>query len=161
MSMYAEVHGSTLIQFPYTYGSLMAENPFTNYGDEPHLPSVFSTTETAIQRGYSLVEVTIQPEPTVNSHTQKLEQQSPALRDGLWSIGWNVIDKTADEMAAETANKASSVRSDRNGRLSACDWTQLADAPIDKAAWATYRGALRDVPSQAGFPWDISWPEAP
>ena len=27
--------------------------------------------------------------------------------------------------------------------------------------WATYRQALRDVPSQSGFPHDITWPEKP
>lgn len=25
----------------------------------------------------------------------------------------------------------------------------------------TYRQALRDVPSQAGFPWNVSWPAQP
>lgn len=32
----------------------------------------------------------------------------------------------------------------RNGLLAASDWTQLADAPVDQQAWATYRQALRD-----------------
>jgi hypothetical protein len=40
-------------------------------------------------------------------------------------------------------------------------WTQVADAPVDQAAWTTYRQALRDVPDQAGFPADIKWPVAP
>lgn len=26
------------------------------------------------------------------------------------------------------------------------DWTQVADAPVDKQAWATYRQQLRDFP---------------
>jgi hypothetical protein len=30
-----------------------------------------------------------------------------------------------------------------------------------KVAWATYRQALRDVPSQAGFPWEVQWPTQP
>ena len=161
MSMYAEVHGSTLIRFPYTHGSLMEENPFTNYGNDPHLLSVFPTTETAIKRGYSLVEVTVQPEPAVDARTQKLERQAPSLKNGVWSIGWNVIQKSAQEMADDTAAKATSVRADRNARLSACDWTQLADAPVDDLAWATYRQSLRDVPLQAGFPWDVNWPAKP
>ena len=52
-------------------------------------------------------------------------------------------------------------RTQRNTLLSQSDWTQVADAPVDQAAWATYRQALRDVPSQAGFPMDINWPVAP
>lgn len=56
---------------------------------------------------------------------------------------------------------AGQVRAERNDKLSASDWTQVADAPVDKAAWATYRQALRDVTAQAGFPWTIIWPDAP
>jgi len=38
---------------------------------------------------------------------------------------------------------------DRNKRLAASDWTQLPDIPktVDKAAWAVYRQALRDLPA--------------
>jgi|LauGreDrversion4_2_1035121.scaffolds.fasta_scaffold42345_3 hypothetical protein len=57
--------------------------------------------------------------------------------------------------------KAGQVRAERNGLLSASDWTQVADAPVDKAAWATYRQALRDISGQAGFPWTITWPTQP
>lgn len=31
----------------------------------------------------------------------------------------------------------------------------------NKTAWAAYRQALRDILSQAGFPWDIQWPVEP
>jgi Phage tail assembly chaperone protein len=36
----------------------------------------------------------------------------------------------------------------------------LTDAPVNKAAWATYRQALRDVTAQTGFPWTVEWPVA-
>ena len=52
-------------------------------------------------------------------------------------------------------------RSKRNSLLAASDWTQVADAPVDQAAWATYRQALRDIPTQAGFPKTIDWPAVP
>ena len=57
--------------------------------------------------------------------------------------------------------KAGQVRAERNTKLAATDWTQVADAPVDKEAWATYRQALRDVPQQAGFPWAVEWPAQP
>jgi len=60
--------------------------------------------------------------------------------------------------AMKDAEKAEFVRSDRNQKLKDCDWTQIADSTADKTAWATYRQALRDIPSQAGFPWEITWP---
>jgi flavin-binding protein dodecin len=53
------------------------------------------------------------------------------------------------------------VRRGRDSLLAASDWTQVADAPVDAAAWATYRQALRDIPQQDGFPENITWPETP
>ena len=63
--------------------------------------------------------------------------------------------------ATKDTEQAKSVRDTRNQKLKDSDWTQIADAPVDKAAWAVYRQALRDVTSQEGFPWTITWPEAP
>lgn len=56
---------------------------------------------------------------------------------------------------------ADEIRADRNRRLAATDWTQVADAPVDAAAWANYRQMLRDIPQQAGFPASVTWPELP
>ena len=65
------------------------------------------------------------------------------------------------EQQAEADSQAHRVRVDRTLILQASDWTQLADATVDKTAWATYRQALRDLPSQEGFPWGVTWPEMP
>jgi hypothetical protein len=62
--------------------------------------------------------------------------------------------KTTEELQAEA-------RAPRNQLLTASDWTQVADAPVDKAAWATYRQALRDITTQEGFPTTIVWPDKP
>ena len=61
---------------------------------------------------------------------------------------------TPDALATVARNK-------RNHLLSQSDWTQVADAPVDQTAWATYRQALRDITVQAGFPENIDWPIAP
>lgn len=61
----------------------------------------------------------------------------------------------------EGPSMADQVRFSRNALLSATDWTQVADAPVDQAAWATYRQALRDITSQAGFPHEVVWPVKP
>jgi hypothetical protein len=63
--------------------------------------------------------------------------------------------------AQKDAEQAAAIRSQRNSKLAACDWTQLADSTADKPAWATYRQALRDVTGQAGFPWNVTWPVEP
>lgn len=56
---------------------------------------------------------------------------------------------------------AEDARQQRNQALKDCDWTQLTDAPVDQAAWAAYRQALRDVTEQPGFPLSVEWPEQP
>ena len=81
--------------------------------------------------------------------------------DGKWYTKYSVADMDADAIAAKDAEEAKSVRTQRNEKLKDSDWTQVADAPIDKAAWAAYRQALRDITSQAGFPWTIDWPTNP
>lgn len=63
--------------------------------------------------------------------------------------------------ASKDAEQAKSVRASRDAKLAECDWTQVADAPVDKSVWATYRQALRDITAQSGFPWTITWPDAP
>lgn len=75
------------------------------------------------------------------------------------------IDLTPEEIAERSLGLeervAARVRESRNHKLTQSDWTQVADAPVDQAAWATYRQALRDIPSQAGFPNEVVWPIEP
>jgi hypothetical protein len=60
-----------------------------------------------------------------------------------------------------SAPTAEEIRAQRNALLDASDWTQVFDAPIDRAAWAAYRQALREVPEQEGFPANVVWPNKP
>jgi len=58
------------------------------------------------------------------------------------------------------------VRIMRTHLLSDCDWTQLPDnqSRITEAqlqAWNTYRQELRDLPTQAGFPFNVVYPTKP
>jgi hypothetical protein len=56
------------------------------------------------------------------------------------------------------------LRSERNNKITACDWTQGNDSPLSpekKEEWAMYRKALRDLPSTVADPTDISWPAPP
>ncbi len=48
----------------------------------------------------------------------------------------------------------------RDEELKKSDWTQLPDAPVDQTAWATYRQALRDLPSVKNFA-DAELPNKP
>lgn len=158
--MYAKIKNGLLLQYPYEFGHLQADNPYTNFnGDDVF--ALFQNTEASIA-GETLVSVVFAEPPVYDSHTQNaVRDTTPVLQDGQWTLGWTVTAKTAEELAQQDAQKASGVRAERNGKLASCDWTQLADSTADKAAWATYRQALRDVTIQAGFPWEIEWPESP
>ena len=95
-----------------------------------------------------------------DSNTEKLVTCEPYI-DGDWVYTVCVEPLSAEELQARTDAKAAAVRQDRNRRLTNCDWTQLPDSPVDAAPWATYRQELRDITAQAGFPWDVVWPEEP
>lgn len=91
-----------------------------------------------------------------------------------WATDWPVATEGAEiggtydgssflpaPLPAVTAEAA---RRQRQIELNNSDWTQVPDSPLSadsKAAWATYRQALRDITSQAGFPQDIIWPTPP
>ena len=81
--------------------------------------------------------------------------------DGKWYTKYSVAEMDADAIAAKDTEQAKAMREQRGEKLKDSDWTQVADAPVDKAAWATYRQALRDITAQSGFPWTITWPDAP
>ena len=58
----------------------------------------------------------------------------------------------------------SNLRTERNARLAASDFTQLQDAHLSaekKSAWADYRQALRDLPENATDPTQVTWPVSP
>ena len=83
------------------------------------------------------------------------------------------IPYTAEEEAQQDADearwaagadtrKAAEIRAERNTRLTATDWTQVSDVPqAVKDSYAPYRQALRDVPTQTGFPNQVVWPTQP
>ena len=63
--------------------------------------------------------------------------------------------------AVHIESLAPQARNKRNALLNQSDWTQVADAPVDQAAWATYRQSLRDITDQVGFPESVDWPATP
>ena len=93
--------------------------------------------------------------------TQKFGSPVFTIQGANVERAYPVVDKTAEEIQQGTNNKAAEIRIQRNQELKDSDWTQVADAPVDKAVWATYRQTLRDVTAQSGFPWSVTWPDAP
>ena len=89
----------------------------------------------------------------------RLDDGANIPRGHLW---WD--DYEAWLAAGNAPQRAPDARGKRDGLIASCDWTQIPDAPLtaaQRAAWVTYRQALRDVPAQAGFPDTIDWPITP
>ena len=71
-------------------------------------------------------------------------------------------ENEAEYKAMKDAERAVAMRAERNRRLTELDWTQGKDIPDSiSGPAAVVRQALRDVPSQTGFPWTIEWPTQP
>lgn len=158
--MFAEVKNGAVVTFPYDYDTLVQKNPHTKFAQTDIL-SMYAGTEANLN-GHELVRVAELDAPTFDKQTQKLVQDpAPALANSVWSLGWSIQALSQAEQDAQNTAQAKSVRNSRTQMLKDSDWTQIADSTADKAAWATYRQALRDITAQAGFPWTIDWPEQP
>jgi len=86
----------------------------------------------------------------------------PDPRTEKWD-GTGIVSKGVDAIAAIVLAEASAaLRLERNARLDASDWTQLADIPIiTKETWTLYRQALRDLPQTTTDPANPIWPTSP
>ena len=82
-----------------------------------------------------------------------------------------LTDMPADEIAARQAEEAAwaagandraaaEVREKRNSLIAETDYLALSDNTMT-SAMQSYRQALRDIPSQAGFPTNVTWPTKP
>lgn len=68
------------------------------------------------------------------------------------------VPEPTDEEIAER------VRRERDGKIAATDYLAMPDYPLceeDRAVVTAYRQALRDVPTQEGFPRKVVWPDVP
>ena len=152
-------------------GQVMYESEFRAYTKANGGPS-WDITTTEVLDALGADVVFEGPQATGGTVYQYSQASGVEQLDGKWYtkhvLGPVFTDgeTTAAEQevaykASKDAEQAKSVRATRGEKLADSDWTQVADAPVDKAVWATYRQALRDVTAQSGFPWTITWPDVP
>jgi hypothetical protein len=109
--------------------------------------------------GYDVVLEGPQAQPT---RYQTAFRDGVEQVDGKWFTKYSVADMTDEAKAAVDAEQAKNMRTTRNAKLAASDWTQGKDIPDSVSTpWATYRQALRDITTQSGFPWEVTWPTEP
>jgi len=97
-----------------------------------------------------------------------MSEKSYRMDDGV------LVENTSEEIAALEALRVKyaaeavedlkkSNREKRNDLLAASDWTQANDSPLaaeKKVEWASYRTALRNLPSSSDWP-DVTFPTEP
>jgi hypothetical protein len=138
-------------------GQVVSEKQFRNLFPNTSFP-VYLSKELLNDFGADVILQGVQPIPT---------KYQIVYRDGYeqinnqWFTKYAIENMNAEAIKNADANQASAVRQNRNEKLTASDWTQLEDSPVNKAAWAVYRQELRDITTQQGFPWEIIWPEEP
>jgi hypothetical protein len=151
--MFAKIENGSVAQYPYTLEQMHSDNPDTSFPN--NIPQ-------HLRESFGVFDVGYEGAPAFDPTTHRVVTSDlPSLIDGKWMLTKTIEPQTSEQIAINTANKAAQIRSERNNKLSASDWTQVADAPVDQAAWAAYRQALRDVTAQAGFPWSVEWPTQP
>jgi hypothetical protein len=154
MTKYAEIYNDTVLQvyseLPKAWKNISGFNALSNLE--------LSNLDWSGTLGYKFYVYSEAAKPNVDTdlyhingpirsiaHSEKKVygtwSTSPVLESEAWSV----------------------IRTERTQRLYACDWTQLPDAPLttqQKADWATYRQALRDITNQPD-PFNLTWPTEP
>ncbi len=149
--LYVQAINDQIVAYPYTQTDLIRDNPSTSF------PS--GGISSASLAEWNVFPVHFADQPVVDPLAQRVVELAPLYDGQAWIQQWAVEALSQDEINANTGQQAAAVRADRNARLAATDWTQIADSTADKPTWAIYRQALRDVPSQAGFPQSVTWPQ--
>lgn len=151
-------------------GAVKSQGEIRKLFPNTSLPRVWSE---AVCNQLGIDPVLESPAPEVTRYQTANKSGVTQDANGNWVWAWTIGPVFTDNEEATAAEQeaayvqriddeqATAVRADRDKRLADTDWTQVSDAPVDASAWATYRQSLRDVPSQNGFPWDVTWPEKP
>lgn len=71
-----------------------------------------------------------------------------------------MTEQTTDTPIVPNILETQPVRDKRNALLAETDWWAVSDRTMAQTE-TDYRQALRDVPQQEGFPFDVTWPTKP
>jgi hypothetical protein len=127
----------------YTIAQLRRDNPQTSF------PKEVTKEILSLYNVYSLKQTRV---PEIDSKTHRIIKDVRLL-NGEWTQVWQISE--IDQKQAE-----SNVRAYRDNLLAMTDWVVIraygngVPAPDDLLQ---YRQALRDITTQEGFPYSITW----
>lgn len=129
----------------YTIGQLRKDNPNVSFPKDIPLETLAS---------YNVYPLTVADRPIYNNLIENAVLNTPTEINGAWIQNYSVVQKSQEDAERN-------IREQRNFLLSESDWTQVADAPVNQLTWANYRQALRDITTQEGFPFNVTFPAKP
>jgi hypothetical protein len=147
---YAKVNGNTVEQYPYKRSTM--------YKDFPDLKRRAIMPPSELPDG--VVVVVGETPESFDRNTQTLSYADmPVLQGGKWVLPVTVSDKTAEEIALETAGS----RQRRDALLAETDHWAFPDTPDMTPEQIAYRQALRDITDHVNWPHlsDDDWPSKP
>ena len=121
---------------------------------------------------FGLFRLQLVTPPYFNATTQTRVEGDAVLVGDTWTQQWEIQEKYTDPVdrsnallakeEEDTTALAKAAREKRDALLAATDWVVLRakelGQPVPLATFE-YRGDLRQVPDQVGFPTTIIWPE--
>jgi len=163
-----------------TTGQVMLEDELRRWARDNGGPSWDRTTDEVLEALGADV-VFEGPQATGGTVYQFSMRQGVEQIDGKWytkHVLGPIFNDTTDEegnvttaaeheaayKAQKDAEQAKAVREQRSQKLKETDWVVVKHLERNEnipGAWEVYRQALRDVPTQQGFPWNVTWPEEP
>jgi len=157
INMYAKIDNDNIVRYPYTTSQLRNSNKNVSFPFE---------LSNDLLAEFNVVRVIVTGQPDYDAMTETVVEGTPVYSSerNRWEQQWSVVSLSAEDIAQKLASQTSTVRKQRNELLKSTDWTQVDDSPlsnIQKAEWAIYRQALRDVTTQTNFPWSVIWPTEP
>jgi len=70
-----------------------------------------------LKASYGVYPVTIADKPSYDEATQAIDEIGPQEVAGVWSTGWTIRDKTAEELAADRESLIRDIKQERDRRL--------------------------------------------
>lgn len=117
--------------------------------------TVEPSDEWFIQNSVVRVNVWIEHDPVY----EKLVVCDPYFDNGkVYTV--KVVTKTQQELQENKLVFENDMRNYRNRLLQETDWRFRTDLVVSQG-WKDYCQALRDIPTQEGFPFNIIWPQKP
>jgi len=170
MANYIEVTADNqIVNYPYTFSTLQAENPYTNFGSNTDVTYWFPQTNAATELGYQLLPVFDAPQPVYDPLTQYISSGPPEYIDGNWYTSWVVGTYDPEQQEYQDNLRRQANKQNASNLLTQTDWTaipSIADPAqsnpflANQNAFFEYRNQLRQIAINPPIVVEV-WPVEP